>query len=471
MDSGKAGLAMLAAAALATRLYALYATNGFIHPDNLFQLLEPAHKLAFGYGITPWEYVLGIRSWVQPAIIAAVYLLGAAAGLHSAWQIILLNRALAVAFSLALLYAVYRLARETYGPRAAENSLMFGVFSWTLWHWSADTSSHIPSALFSCLALSLYWRGLSSGSSRVLASAGACLGFAFMFRFDALLFAASIAAYSMSRGRTGSLRPFLSGLAAVAVLQGLSDLVMWGSFLHSPLEFLRQNLVGGMSARFGTQPFYFLLGVFGLHATALFMLPYAYQRRPQFAYLAANGAVFLAAYSLVGHKETRFLIPVLPVFFCLAGRGLEAAEESLGRWAKTIVVAFTVLLSSGLALAIGWGDNSSGPAAMEYVGERSDASGVAYAMEWGNSGGYAHLHRRIPMVQAAEEAVDPTFNRVRCLPPDRDYVGYQCSPPGDIFNATWINYIVVDDGAGLQMPVEGFNMVHRRGTASVYRRS
>ena len=34
--------------------------------DEIFQATEPAHRLVFGYGIVPWEFQLGMRSWILP---------------------------------------------------------------------------------------------------------------------------------------------------------------------------------------------------------------------------------------------------------------------------------------------------------------------------------------------------------------------------------------------------------------------
>src|ERR1041385_2826027 len=50
---------------------------GFVHPpsdwpDEIFQAREPAHRLVYGYGIVPWEWRSGMRSWVFPAAIAGI---------------------------------------------------------------------------------------------------------------------------------------------------------------------------------------------------------------------------------------------------------------------------------------------------------------------------------------------------------------------------------------------------------------
>src|ERR1700685_3656183 len=38
--------------------------------DETIQYFEQGHRLAFGSGIVPWEFVDGIRSWLLPGLIA-----------------------------------------------------------------------------------------------------------------------------------------------------------------------------------------------------------------------------------------------------------------------------------------------------------------------------------------------------------------------------------------------------------------
>ena len=40
--------------------------------DEIFQTVEPAHRLVFGYGLVPWEFQLGMRFWLLPGTIAGL---------------------------------------------------------------------------------------------------------------------------------------------------------------------------------------------------------------------------------------------------------------------------------------------------------------------------------------------------------------------------------------------------------------
>ena len=58
----KSTLAAVCALAVALRMAEAIAFPGYEYPDEIFQVLEQAHRLAFGNGIIPWEFAEGIRS-------------------------------------------------------------------------------------------------------------------------------------------------------------------------------------------------------------------------------------------------------------------------------------------------------------------------------------------------------------------------------------------------------------------------
>mgnify|MGYP002717992115 CR=1 FL=1 len=43
---------------------------GRIHPDEVYQLLEPAWFRAHGYGVLAWEWRVGLRNWAMPGVAA-----------------------------------------------------------------------------------------------------------------------------------------------------------------------------------------------------------------------------------------------------------------------------------------------------------------------------------------------------------------------------------------------------------------
>ena len=58
--------------AFVARFAAGLATDSALHPDEVMQYTEQAHRLVFGPGVIPWEYDYGTRSWAPALVIAAV---------------------------------------------------------------------------------------------------------------------------------------------------------------------------------------------------------------------------------------------------------------------------------------------------------------------------------------------------------------------------------------------------------------
>src|SRR5260370_9846149 len=69
------GLLILLASLLAgavLRAWLSFHDDGIYWPDEIYQSLEPAHRLVFGYGLIAWEFVQGARSWALPVVVAAI---------------------------------------------------------------------------------------------------------------------------------------------------------------------------------------------------------------------------------------------------------------------------------------------------------------------------------------------------------------------------------------------------------------
>jgi len=66
--------------ALVARLLPVFVFPGINHPDEVFQTVEQAHRLVFGNGLLPWEFVYGTRSWVLPGALAGLMAAASAFG-------------------------------------------------------------------------------------------------------------------------------------------------------------------------------------------------------------------------------------------------------------------------------------------------------------------------------------------------------------------------------------------------------
>ncbi|HYY12079.1 MAG TPA: hypothetical protein VE781_14170, partial [Kineosporiaceae bacterium] len=63
------------------RLVPALGSRSVIYPDETYQMTEAAHRVVFGYGIVPWEFSVGTRSWLGPGLLLPPVLLWRQLGL------------------------------------------------------------------------------------------------------------------------------------------------------------------------------------------------------------------------------------------------------------------------------------------------------------------------------------------------------------------------------------------------------
>ena len=132
-DEPRWGLAPLVlVAAFAARAAVALSGDFVLHPDEIMQYLEPAHRLVFGNGVIYWEYFYGARSWLIPGTVAAVLKLFDLVGLgEPAWYVGGV-KLLFCAPSLAIPAGMYCFARRHFGESPARLALLAGAFWYEL---------------------------------------------------------------------------------------------------------------------------------------------------------------------------------------------------------------------------------------------------------------------------------------------------------------------------------------------------
>lgn len=349
-------IALLAAAALA-RLAVFYLAPNVHWPDEIYQALEPAHRLVFGTGAVAWEWTLGARSWLLPGFVAALMEVGRLIGdSHTAIDFpVHLFMAAAGCAPVACAYC--------WGRRFAGRAGGFvaGAVP-ALWVDSIYLSGHTLAEVLAadCLPVALYLGLPASGvASRArLWLAGAFLGLTFDLRYH-LAAALAVAALAIL-WRRGGYRQWLAliaGACGPVLAMGLLD---WATLGH-PFQSIFLNLAfnvaqGGDYAGRSSWLTLIVLPVYLWHAGAIAMLTAAAigtRRLPSAALVAI--AIF-ATYSFVAHKEYRFIYPALVLIAILAGIGsaeiLRAARAAWPQALSSGAVAASALTLFWLAISI-----------------------------------------------------------------------------------------------------------------------
>ncbi|KAK4049576.1 glycosylphosphatidylinositol anchor biosynthesis [Microbotryomycetes sp. JL201] len=136
-------------------------------------------------------------------------------------------------------------------------------------------------------------------------------------------------AQSRARDRLLLIRDVIFIGIAALVLSTAVDTWFYGTLTVTPLRFLHENVFNSISLFYGANASHFYLSQ-GLPITLMTQLPFvvhgawlAVSMRGSAARHLAGAACFtLSAYSLLSHKEWRFIHPLMPMFSVLASMSL-----------------------------------------------------------------------------------------------------------------------------------------------------
>jgi GPI mannosyltransferase 3 len=347
----------LALYVLCTLGSAVVGSNPF-HPDEHFQILEFAsYKLgATPAELLPWEYRFGMRPWLLPSIAFAVRWI-----VRDPFGSALVLRLLAAFLHLASLRQLWLVrARLQIEPTA---KLAFFVLLMSFGPYLGSRfSSEGVSASFSCLGL-LYMA--AAPDRRRLFVAGLCFAAAFEARFQsALMITAGWLHWHLSsawdaphahlsRKLMQRLRVSLPSVGGTIVGLGLlACLNAWGygRWTFPAWAYVRENVLHGVAAKFSTEPWY-----------AYAFLPLTNVCAPAAALTLAGTLVFwwrhpkhlltwltlpsFVLFSILGHKEERFLFPlVLPATIAAAATWIDVSEILKARGFKGLarIAGFTM---------------------------------------------------------------------------------------------------------------------------------
>ena|GEM_PF-2577213 len=400
------------------RLFSLFYSGGFLHSDEIFQTVEQAHRIRYGYGIKPLEFrseeyrdvidwSWGERSYFLPFLLSFFDFLNPF-GYSTLWF-----RLVVSLFSALIPFLVYKIGLEIYGREVALFSGLVATFWWDLLYFSSRTLSTPFATPF--LFLSIYF-ALKKKVNPFLS--GIFLGIAFMIRFAVLVAFLPLLLF-FKKGKSG----LLSGFLLMLLLQGLIDAVTWGEFLHSPLEFIRFNFFGKGAELFGVKPFHYYLVALLDHLGPLFLvaLPYSLYAsvfgRYREKLLCDILFLSLLLFSCVAHKEFRFIFFLVPILLLFFSKGLYALLRKFSlRKEYFKLVFFVFIISFWLGSKFNWSPKKDLCSAMEFVGKQDDLKSLLIFETWSETCGYFCLHKNVPIYFFPAQADwTPEINEVKNL--------------------------------------------------------
>ncbi|MDE0030681.1 MAG: hypothetical protein OXU42_14915 [Deltaproteobacteria bacterium] len=405
--------------ALAFAARAIVALSGdfVLHPDEIMQYLEPAHRLVFGNGVTYWEFFYGARSWIVPGAVAGVLKLLDVVGLGEPRWYVGAVKLMFCAISLGIPAGMYFFARRHFGEASARAALVAGAFWYELVGFAHKPMTEFVATVPLVALLALCVRPALNDTRTVWQAAFlAAIASAIRMQYAPL----ALVLLGIVFLRTGKKARLAAATAAFLFAVGVFDAVTWDAGLfHSYLTNLRFNLILGPMRAGESPPWQFILW-FVLAGGGLSLLCVAASlRHPRrYGLLLALIALILLLHSLQAHKEYRFVFVVVPLWLLIGADVATRLASRVGgphRLAETVAAVFAAVSLAGIMNALPYQDRvyrawsretrhmgfvrNQDPvfAAYRYLARAAGVTGVWQPdRPYYRLPGYYYLHRKIP---------------------------------------------------------------------------
>lgn len=281
-------------------------------------------------GFLTWEWIKGVRSYVYPLFVAGIYKVLALLALDTAELLIYLPR---VAQAIVSAYADYRFYKWT------DNS-KWGVFiiltSWFWFYTASRTLTNTLEAALTTIALSYFpWKYGQEGTSFLFP-----VVLAAFIRPTAIIPWLPLCLHHIKKSNFSPFELIFKRYIPITLLVGGIivgiDSYFYERLIFTPVEFFKVNVIEGIGEFYGKHPWYWYLNVGLPTVLGIGTIPFVlaatqtlrdYKSYEQRLVLLSSVAITLTVYSVLPHKEFRFLLQILPI--CLF-----ISTDFLKRWSS-----------------------------------------------------------------------------------------------------------------------------------------
>lgn len=393
---------------LAFRILSVFVVKSWFVPDEYWQCLEVGHKLAFGYGYMTWEWHKGIRSYLHPLCISALYRAFAWFNIDRVDYLVLGPRILQAILSAASDYCFFRWNNRT------QWSAFLIISSWFWFYMATRTLSNTVETCLTTIALHFFPRYRSADSSKFLWMV-ALLCF---MRPTAAIHWVPLCWYHIQKSIHPVHKLLLTRYLPIGLIVGTISIAIdsyaHGALVVTPLEFFKANIVENIGSFYGSLPWhwYFIIGL----PTVLgaFTIPFLFavaqtvkdQKVHREQYVLLLTVLFsLCVYSVLVHKEFRFILPLLPMCLSITADWLTKWSRSASRLAILLVALILLMLNALPAVYLslvhqrGTIDvmHSVERIAREYRNQDNHRATFLFLMPCHSTPFYSHVHQNVTM--------------------------------------------------------------------------
>lgn len=353
-----------------------------------------------------WEWSKGIRSYIHPLCISGIYKILQYLHLDNVELLIVVPRIIQAILSA---FADYRFYRWTNNSKW---SLYLIAIAWFWFYTASRTLTNTLETTITTIALSYYpWHSESTTFLWLI-------GVLAFIRPTAALPWFSLCIRHIQQSRYTVLELLAKRYFVIGIVVGTSavavDCFTHNAFVLTPWEFFKANVWHDIGTFYGTHPWYwyFVIGlptILGV-TTLPFIMAVIETIRNRTVYpdrfsLLLSIVITLIAYSILKHKEFRFILPLLPMCLYITG-------DYLSRWSRKAsklaiwLTAIVLLLGNAVpAVYISW-HHQQGVANLmpmlakisrDYRDENGQRAKLLFLMPCHSTPYYSHIHENVTM--------------------------------------------------------------------------
>lgn len=385
------------------RLISVFVVQTVHVPDEYWQSLEVAHRLAFGYGYLTWEWIAKVRSYMYPFFISIVYKILSAMSLDYVLALTMLPRILQAIISAYGEYRFYEWTKNKW--------TMYSLcINWYWYYCATRTLINTTETACTMIALSIFpWRDSNVRGVRYLW----IVGFLCMIRPTAAIIWLPLCFYHLC---TSSQNKFtlLCQYCTICIICCLSSILLdsycYGTLVISPWEFFRVNVLYRVGDLYGTQHllWYIFCGLpvlLGCYYIMFLLCIWQIMKHPSSFHRQAIMLIVIGwtigTYSLLSHKEFRFLLPLLPMCIYICTSCKLPYNTKFAKTARKIFLASLIVTNVFPGLYFSLIHQRGSLDVMHILRERvvntENVTNVLFLTPCHATPLYSHLHLNVPI--------------------------------------------------------------------------
>lgn len=308
---------------LAIRLVNAFTLKTFFQPDEFYQSLEVAHRVVFGYGYETWEWREGLRSSLHPLIYAGGYYLTIFLG--EEWVFIAPKVINAILAAIGETYMYIFAVRYSNNKQIGKITLMLSIFNPFNWYVITRSFSNNLEMVLTCVALAYWpWRSRKSMFTSCFFAFLSCI-----IRPTTAIIWLILGVYHLIglqwKDAVKTILVLTMELCGLLGIETLCNYKFYGSWTFPLYNFIEFNIIKKLSVFYGSSPWHFHIFQsvpiilmtylpFFLHAV------YKFKTYKQILGITCIGTIIV--FSMVSHKEFRFIYPLMPIFLLITAQSV-----------------------------------------------------------------------------------------------------------------------------------------------------